>query len=126
MPVAPLGVLMPQRALKADSSQLYSLNVIKITRLYHIPNHKIKIQIILRSKVTKIMPPLQITAIITIVVEMMGSHATLVTHCSFWREPHQDVTAINARSKILALTIQGKFNAHYIFIRQDSSQVKSA
>ena len=43
--------------------------------------------------------------------------ATLVTHCCFWREPHLVVSAVNARSEILALTAQGYFNVIYKHIK---------
>ena len=65
-----------------------------------------QIHIIMRSKVTKITVPLQMTARILIVVWMTGSGATLVTHYCFWRERHLDASVINASSEILALATQ--------------------
>ena len=67
---AVLRVLMPQRALMADSSKLDRSNVIKTPHLYYVPHHK-------TTNSQKITAPLRTTGRIPIVVWM--TLRTLVT-----------------------------------------------
>ena len=50
----------------------------------------------------------------------------MAAHCCFWRERHLDVSAVNARLEILALTAQGCFNVNFDQENDDESAINAS